>query len=38
MIEEKIERKYARLQSQQDAEPDREKIFAAKFDVQGGVQ
>ena len=38
MIEENIERKDARLQSQQDADLDREKIFAAKVNVQGGVQ
>ena len=38
MIEENIERKDARLQSQQDVDPDREKIFATKFNVQGGVQ
>jgi len=38
VIEENIERKDARLQSQQDADPDREKIFSAKVNVQGGVQ
>jgi len=38
VIEENIERKDARLQSQQDADLDREKIFAAKVNVQGGVQ
>ena len=38
VIEKNIERKDARLQSQQDADLDREKIFAAKVNVQGGVQ